>query len=131
VQQIDGDCVFVRIEPQAACEACSARHSCRTVGKREKIISVENVPAGFAEGDAVVVAVQPSMGYKAVLFAFVIPFVLVLLTIFVLQATAMSEILVGALALSILFPYYLLLYLFRKQIQQQFRFCIRKEISEI
>ena len=77
-------------------------------------------------GDAVTVCAQRSTGMLAVLLAFVIPFLLILLVLVVLRAWIDNEPLTGTLALASLIPYYMILSLFKGRLKSTFRFYIKK-----
>jgi len=70
---------------------------------------------------------RQSIGLQAVLLAFVIPFVLILITLIVLQLFIASELVSGTLALLVLIPYYGVLSLFNKKMKATFKFEIRKD----
>ena len=75
VENIDGAHLQVRIVQTSACAACSIKGHCSSADSKEKLIDV-NDPASAQicrPGDRVWVMGQLSMGYMAVLLAFVVP----------------------------------------------------------
>lgn len=127
IQQIEDNFVQVLIEQQSACSTCHANGSCLSADKSEKIIDVENTGATYCVGDKVMLSGRQSIGLQAVLLAFVIPFVLILITLIVLQLFIASELVSGTLALLVLIPYYGVLSLFNKKMKATFKFEIRKD----
>ncbi len=76
------------------------------------------------EGDLVTVEGNFSSGLKAVLFAYVIPFVLMLITLLVLSGFT-NNLVAGLSALGITIPYYAIIYLNKKHFEKQFSFIIK------
>ena len=111
VENIDGLRLKVRIVQSSACSACSVRGHCSASEQKEKLIDVYNVDRVACEiGERVMVVGATSMGMKAVLLAFVLPFVLVVATLFVVMRLSGGNEVVSALAgLGILLPFYLII----------------------
>ena len=78
-------------------------------------------------GDHVVVEVARRLGWKAVLLAFVIPFCILLIGVAILPGWLESEVWGGLTALLLLVPYYLVLHLFQRKFETEYRFTARKE----
>ena len=117
--------IQVSIIQQEACEACHAKSSCAVADKKEKLIELECDSSGFKTGDEVVVYGNQSIGFLAILFAFVIPFVLMLLILFIMSLFISNELIAGGIAVVALLPYYVILSLFEKELKSRFRFQIR------
>jgi sigma-E factor negative regulatory protein RseC len=88
-------------------------------------------------GDEVVVMVQQKMGWKAVLLAYILPFV-VMMAVIVLGNQAISllgaeamgkngEAIIGTAALCAMGVYYIVLGFFKDKIQKDFSFTARKK----
>ena len=120
VENIDGAHLKVRIIQNSACSACSVKGHCSVSESKEKIIDVYNansVPCQI--GERVMIAGTTSMGMKAVLLAFVLPFVVLMTVLSVsLQLTQGDEPLSALFALTSLIPYYFIIYCFRKKISR-------------
>lgn len=130
INSIEGNLIRVLIIQESACNACHAKGACSASDQDEKIIEVENSDPSFREGDHVVLYGQRSIGLQAVLLAFVIPFILILLTLLLLQPYVSNEAISGTLALSVLIPYYIILSFYQKKMKAKFQFFIRKESIE-
>lgn len=129
VKNIENNTVFVRIEQQSACSACHARSACLASDKAEKIIEVTGDGNLFEPGEEVVVSVRSSMGIRAVVLAFVLPFILVVTVVFAGIGLTGDESIGGLAGLAVLFPYYILIYLFRNKINKRFLFTVSKAAS--
>ena len=124
-REIMGNMVRAEIVQQAACAACKARVMCTASETKVKEIQALMLEP-MQVGDRIEVAVEKRLGWKAVLLAFVIPFCLLLALVALLPRWIGSEAVVGTIAIVSLAPYYLLLSLFRKRFEQQYRFVARR-----
>jgi sigma-E factor negative regulatory protein RseC len=76
--------------------------------------------------DLVVIQGKESMGYKAVLWAFVIPIIiLVLMLILTTLVWKMGEMKAAITSIIALAPYYAILYLLRNKMANSFKFTIK------
>lgn len=122
VSGIQGDRVLVHIEQTSACAGCHAKSVCISSDKSEKIIEAIGANQEFSVGEKVMIIGQKSVGFKAVLFAYIFPFVIIILSLFLFDMFFESELIVGTLSLFSLIPYFLLLRVMRKQLQSKFQF---------
>lgn len=77
ISQIKDDRIVVLIERRSACSACHARGACLSSDKDEQLIEVSDYPLGVQVGDRVrLIPAKGGSPLKAVLFAFVIPIIL-------------------------------------------------------
>jgi sigma-E factor negative regulatory protein RseC len=127
INHIQGHLIEVLITQESACSSCHANGACSAADKDDKIIEVESSDPTFQVGDKVMLYGQSSMGLQAVLLAFVIPFLIILLTLFILGYYVSNEALSGTLALSTLIPYYIILSFFNKKMKSKFQFFIKKD----
>jgi len=126
---------LVRIVQTSACAACKAKAMCASAESAEKEMVVQLIyPQPLANGngeepikvgDEVVVMVQQKMGWKAVLLAYVLPFVVLLSSVVVLNEF-LKEALAGTIALSAMGVYYIILGFFKNKIQKEFSFTAYK-----
>ncbi|MDR0370453.1 MAG: SoxR reducing system RseC family protein [Prevotellaceae bacterium] len=130
IKEMNGAQIQVLITQTSACSACHAKSACTAADKSEKIIDIESSEPGFKAGDRVIVSAQRALGLKAVLLVFVIPFLIILITLFILRAFVENEAVSGSIALAMLVPYYMALSFFGKRIDAKFKFYIKKAILE-
>ncbi len=127
VVAIAGERIDVEMIVESACASCRARKSCGMDERTEKIVSVyEPHPETYAVGDEVIVSISQVMGIKAVLFAYVYPFFLLLATLLILTHLGCSETVSGLSALGTLAIYYPLLYLLRGRLEKEIIFELKK-----
>ncbi len=124
VQKSDNKSVTVIISSESACSGCHAEGFCSLSGKEDKII---DIPGSYnvEPGQNVTVLMKKSMGYSAVMLGYVVPFILVIVMVIILGSMSLPELITGLGSIAVLVPYYLLLWLFRKRINNNFRFTIK------
>ncbi len=125
VSAIRGRSVIVSLDQNIHCESCSARGGCgiADTGKRE--VEVYDPDRNFNLNEEVQVTLKKGLGQKAVFWAYIFPFFLMLLTLGV-ASLAYEEWVAGLLSLLILIPYYGILYMQRNYFQKTFRISILK-----
>ena len=127
IEKISGNQVTVRILQQSACSACHAKGVCMAADSKEKLIEVADFSGRFRENERVIIEGKESIGHKAVFWAFVLPLIILILTlILTLSLWNFSETEAAISAMAALIPYYLVLYLLRKKMANSFQFSIRK-----
>ena len=126
VENIQGSHLSVRIVQTSACAACSAKGHCSSADSKDKVIDITDVTAAsYQVGERVMVIGETSMGMMAVLLAFVLPFLLLIFSLFLLMALMENELYAALLSLAILIPYYFILWLNKTRLKQQFSFTIK------
>ena len=92
VENIQGSHLSVRIVQTSACAACSAKGHCSSADSKDKIIDIiDTAASSYQVGEKVMVVGETSMGMMAVLLAFVLPFVLLIFSLFLLMALIENE----------------------------------------
>ena len=125
VENIQGSHLSVRIVQTSACAACSAKGHCSSADSKDKIIDIIDTAASSHRGEKVMVVGETSMGMMAVVLAFVLPFVLLIFSLFLLMAWIENELYAALLSLAVLIPYYFVLWLNKTRLKQQFSFTIK------
>jgi sigma-E factor negative regulatory protein RseC len=119
--------VTVRITSYAACTSCHARGACQIAGGEEdKLLHIPVRHPDFSIGDKVRVILDRSLGFRALLLGYVMPFLLILAILLVMTAAGSPEWIAGLASLSALLPYYMGLKLMRGRVDRQFSFFIQK-----
>lgn len=77
-------------------------------------------------GDRVEVLLTERLGWKAVLLAYIMPFVVMMIVIALLGLWSSNEVVVGTLSLVAVAIYYIILSFFRNRLQKQFSFTAQK-----
>ncbi|MEA5046465.1 MAG: SoxR reducing system RseC family protein [Petrimonas sp.] len=118
--------ISVKILQQSACSSCHAKGACMAADSKEKMVDVTDSTGKYKINDLVTIEGKESMGYKAVLWAFVIPvFILVLILILATSVWKWGEVEAAIASILALAPYYLILYLLRHKMANSFKFTIK------
>jgi positive regulator of sigma E activity len=126
VKSVGIDSVLVSIASNCACSGCHAEGICGIAGKEEKIIDVQG-SYHVSPGDPVTVLMRESMGFKAVVLSYVVPLFIVIAGLVIFSSLSLSEPASGGAALSLLVPYFIVLYIFRKKIDRSFTFTLKMQ----
>lgn len=93
-----------------------------------KSLHIKCQSQGFQQGEQVLVVMDQALGYQAVLWGYVLPFLLVVLVLGVTYAMTSNELISGLAGLVSLGPFYLLLWALRKRFEKTFQLTIKKII---
>ncbi len=127
VREIRGQMVVVGIEVVGACEGCKVQGLCGLSGEPEKEVAVyDREAANYREGDEVVVGIGSAMALKAVVWAYVAPFFLMLATLLTVKGMGAGELMQGAATLGVAVVYYLVLWLLKGRLERDIIFKIEK-----
>ncbi len=125
VENVEGNTVIVRIESQAACGKCQAKSHCGMVESADKLIEIAHRGAEkFSGGQHVIVKLEQSLGYKALMLGYIIPFLILLISLFVTVTITGNEGLAAFISVLLMIPYYALLYKYRNRLRKTFHFRI-------
>ena len=124
VTRNSGGSVIVSISSKSACSGCHAKGSCSTFGTEEKFVEVKG-NYSVNPGDNVNVIMSKSMGYTAIAFGYILPFVVLLTMLITMIALKMPELSAGLVSVASLIPYYLVLYCFRERLNNKFEFTLK------
>jgi sigma-E factor negative regulatory protein RseC len=109
----------------SGCASCQIKGNCNMAEQAEKDIFVECNPDTFEIGQKVIIAMKASLGMNAIFLGYVLPFVVLLLTMIISSKYIKDEGLVGIISLTVLAPYYAGLYLFRNNIKKKFSYHVK------
>ena len=125
VESIEEGCVHVRIVQTSACAACKVAGYCHAAESKEKMIDVFcDAVADYKVGQQVTVSTSGEVAVKALLWAFGVPFVLLLAVLIMVLLLTGNEGWAALSALAILVPYYTILWLLRDKMREQLAFTI-------
>lgn len=126
VEKIEAPVVFVKIEAQAACGHCRAKSHCGMVESVDKIVEVNTGRAAdFSTGQRVDVVLERSLGYRALLMGYMLPFLIMLISLFAMYFLSRNEAISALVAIAMIIPYYALLYHFRDRLRETFHFSVK------
>ena len=126
IKSITPELTTVEILSTSACAECHAKGMCGMSESKVKEISVHTDPYSVHEvGDEVQVMLKKSMGLKAVWISYVIPLFILMILILSLSSVNVHEAYVGLGAIAGVALYYLVIYLFRNRLANDFVFYIK------
>ena len=128
VEKVDGSHIVVRIVQTSACSACSAKGLCNASESKEKQIDVYEANPSYQIGEEVMVCGTTSMGMRAVLLAFGVPLLILVLALGVsMKLTGEDALLSSGIALVSVVPYYIGICFCKDRLNRTFSFTIEKK----
>lgn len=130
VDQISDKAIRVKIMSMSACASCHAKGACTVADMEEKEVEVP-LAGNYKVGQRVMVTGSTAQGLQAAWWAYILPILLLLLTLFVSFSLTGNEALAGLLALVVLVPYFGLIKLSEKFMKKTFQFTINSINEEV
>ncbi len=125
VVRVEGDCVTVSFLSQGGCGSCQAKGKCGMVESDKREIEIEVAHASqYKVGDDVTISVTMSMGRTAVILAYVVPLVLLIILMTIGSVLSLAEWGVALVGLCGVALYYVVLYMGREKIGKKINFTI-------
>lgn len=125
VQTAGLNSVTVLLSPGVSCVGCHAEKSCNISGNDRKTVVI-NGSYQLSPGEKVTVSMKASQGFSALILGYIIPFLLVFISLVVLLSLSLNELLSGLVSLGLLLPYYGILFILRKGIDRRFTFTLNR-----
>lgn len=120
-----GNKVLVKINSLSACGQCHARGVCGAADMKEKIIEAA-ARKPLQKGDLVTIIMAERLGWLALFYGIVLPFIVMVSVLFAARGLGGSETAAALLGIGGLLPYYMGLYALRKKIEKDFIFKAEK-----
>ncbi|MBR5204150.1 MAG: SoxR reducing system RseC family protein [Bacteroidaceae bacterium] len=128
VEKVDGSHIVVRIVQTSACSSCSAKGLCNASESKEKQIDVYEANPSYQIGEEVMVCGTTSMGMRAVLLAFGVPLLILVMALGVsMKLTGEDALLSSGIALVSVVPCYIGIYFCKDKLNRTFSFTIEKK----
>lgn len=125
ISKIASNKITVALKGNVNCEGCKAQSACGVSDSNDKEIEVFNSTQSFQLNESVDVLLKRELGLKAVFWAYVFPFIL-MMVVLVTTSFFVQEWIAGLLSLIILVPYYGMLYVLKNSFQKAFQVSILK-----
>ena len=138
ISKISNSAITVSLEGNINCESCNAKAACGISESNSKEIEIEiksppSERAGtfqsFKLNEGVDVVMQTELGLKAVFWAYVFPFIL-MIVVLVVSSNLFKEWIAGLLSLFVLIPYYFMLFVLKNSFRKAFKVSILKNNQE-
>ena len=129
VESVSGEKVRVRILQASACSACEAKALCHSSESKEKIIECKANGTSYNVGEEVMVYGSMAMGRNAVMLAFIVPLIVIVVWLFcAVGVFHINELLAIGIMVALLAVYYLTLHLMNGVLSKQFEFWIEHKV---
>ncbi len=123
ITNISNDEVEIKILSKSACASCNIKGACNMSEMKEKIISIPRPKdKELSIGQEVRISMGLGQANSAVVFAYVIPVIILISMIFILNALKFDEGINALISIGSLIPYYLILFLFKDKIKRKFEY---------
>lgn len=127
VRAVDGDEISVEVIVSSACSGCHAKSICIPSDRRKEVITVKNTRREeYRVGETVELLLETSAGNRAVVLAYLLPLLVLLVFLFGCYALTGKELLSVGIAVLGVVVYYLVLKSFSKGVEKGIEFGIRK-----
>jgi len=126
IKKVESNKIEVTIMVTSGCASCEIKGACTVSDVEEKsvMVSVENADQ-FKIGQSITIEMKQSLGTWAVLLGYVFPFIVLFVGLIIFINIGLDQGLAGILALSLLLPYYLIIYSLRNYLGSRFNYSIR------
>lgn len=122
VRRVEKNGLWVDVLVESACASCHAKSVCLSFEKRQQDVFAYSVkPEEFLAGEKVRISMRRRTGHKAVRVGYVYPFVILLSSLLISASFIADELLCVIIALCCTTIYYLLVWVFRKKLDKDFR----------
>ncbi len=125
IKELSDKRIVVGIMNESACASCHAKGVCTVADMKDKEIEIHYFEGDFQLGQHVNIVGKTSQGFKALLYGYLLPFILLMIVLIASLTVTGNEGLSGLLALGITIPYYFIIYLFRDKLKRNFEFQIK------
>jgi len=128
ISKISDDIIEVSILSMSACSSCHAKGMCSVSDMEEKIVEVQKPKdVDYQVGESVIVSMRKSSGNRAVMLGYFIPFLILVISIFILSEILNDEGMAALISLGLLVPYYIILFFRKEKLKKNFAFFISKQ----
>ena len=102
------DKIIVKIEQKSTCSSCRARGACTSLDKKDKEIEIKTQDTqNYNIGDEVIITITTKLGMKAVLIAFVLPLILLVIALFLsIKLFSLAQSISALVSLLVVAAYY-------------------------
>lgn len=126
IEKIENGTATVNITTFSACASCQTKGTCGMTEVAEKLIEVSVNKDQYSIGETVNIIMENSLGLRATLLAYVLPFVIIIFVLILLTSLGLSEVFSGLISIAALTLYYFGLHLKKDKLNKTFQFTLNK-----
>jgi len=128
ITDITSESVFVQLSEATNCDACQLKSRCGNVSDLPDRLSIQNEYTHIHVKDDVWVVMEESLGLKAVYYAYITPFIVLISVLFITRFW-FQEWVSGLMALGMVALYYTVLYFNKSSMDSRFQMKIKKVLE--
>lgn len=118
--KIEENRVTVEMEVEGACASCRVQAACGMTDGKSKIAVVKTENASkYSLGEVVTVSVERGMGIKAILIAYVFPFLVLIGSLLAMTENGVDEIVAGLFSMGLMCVYFVIVFMFKNRIEKE------------
>lgn len=126
IKKVTEKSIEIAIMVTSGCSSCEIKGACSVSDVEEKSVKVNTDNAEqYKLGQTITIEMKQSLGTWAVLLGYVFPFLVLFTGLIIFISVGLDQGFAGILALLLLLPYYLTLYLLRNFLGSRFNYSIR------
>lgn len=128
VRKIEGDEITVEITMSSACNECHAKAICLPSNEKHDCIVAKNMyNEKFEIGEPVTLVLRTSLGLKAVVIGYLLPFIVLMTVLLICYAITKNELISVLVSLVCTALYYFTLKFRDKKLEEKFAFFVHKK----
>lgn len=127
IEDIRDNLVKIKMKVSEACGTCKVKNVCGSISSQERILEMVMPNNTFHIGEEVQVIIKQATGFKAVLFGYVIPTLLLLATLFSCYAITKNEGIAALASIIVLVPYFFIIYKLKNKLTKSVSFTLQKK----
>ena len=127
VKEVQDTYIIAEIVVQSACAACHAKGACGVSERKQEKLKIDLPnPEIFTVGEVVSVEMKQTLGMKAVVIAYLFPFIVLALGLFVTYALTKQELISVGVSFGLTAIYYFIISKLKDKFEKEFVFSIKK-----
>ena len=127
IEEITDKGIKVKFISKTQCVSCQLNQTCAAADIKEKEVEipVSNLSHAVGIGEEVNIQLSETVGLKALFLGYILPFLLVVLTLIISYNVLQNEGYAGLIALAVLVPYYFVIYLLKNTLKRSLTMSIK------
>ena len=125
ISAINGNSLTVTLEGNLHCDSCKARGVCGLADAPAKAVEISEAEGPYRMHEPVTVIMRKELGHKAVFWAYLFPFLLMVGTLWA-ASSMLEEWAAGLLSLAVLVPYFAAIRLRKEYFRKTFRITLQR-----
>ena len=127
VKEVQDTYIIAEIVIQSACAACHAKGACGVSERKQEKLKIDLPnPEIFTVGEVVSIEMKQTLGMKAVVIAYLFPFIVLALGLFVTYALTKQELVSVGVSFGLTAIYYFIISKLKDKFEKEFVFTVKK-----